>query len=548
MLPKTKRIQSKIFDKNKKCLLVSYFWGKNNVNKGSIHGLTYGEQVDRIVNDCHKHKVNYYFVEYPVLKTYNYQEALALKPEFLQYCLDKFSDFNCIFIDTDFRVLRYPYIFETDADCWFMNWNEFDFNCYNPLQLELPGGVFGFANTNIGRQILDILTNNLNPKHAEDKTFSGIITRHFLNIYARCVWLPSTYLYMFEKHVYVPKQGYTKVVNYKQELKGSDYKLSDLVLVHEDFETSALDDIFNSRVKVDRYPPKTDLYLGQKLRCYDVKFDIYDDWGLTKKQAQHYDIDWGLKVKEKIANVKSVPSKFLNKTDYTIISQKMTEKSNFIVLSCVTPDTNINEFIHKCEKLKMKYVICEVADIYKTNIPYVIYKIMTKYNSSILYLDINVEIKKMYKMLNNTEMDFMCYNMNNDFKVSKCFDPRILKMLNMDVLFLANNDIVKQFLLIWSDNNSTRCIKAGLQHKSLEYSFNVSLALNKLRCFWFTELSFNNEHKYTGLPKKFKTITKLLEQCGIKPKRKYDGDPKTSHYKGSRGKGEKTKYSHLFEK
>lgn len=255
-LEKTKKIKSNFDNKKSNFVLISYYWGENVINKGSIYKLTYGEQVERLIKDCYKTKTNYYFVRYPELETgqISYQNALGLKPYFIKKCLETFSNYNCIFVDTDLRLLKYPILFDIDADCWFLNWSNIDFNCYNPYQIELSGGILGFANTHNSHTLLDILLQEYNPKYSEDKSFSGIITRNFLNIGCRCVWLPENYLYMFEKHEYIPKKGYTKIASYTKELKDSDFKKSDLVFVHEDFETGALDDIYDEKVGRNRYP------------------------------------------------------------------------------------------------------------------------------------------------------------------------------------------------------------------------------------------------------------------------------------------------------
>jgi hypothetical protein len=72
--------QTEILNRESTFILTGYFWGKDTVNKNSVRGLTYGQQVDRLIGECRKHQVNYYFAEYPVFKARNiYQIGLGLK-------------------------------------------------------------------------------------------------------------------------------------------------------------------------------------------------------------------------------------------------------------------------------------------------------------------------------------------------------------------------------------------------------------------------------------------------------------------------------------
>ena len=50
----------------------------------------------------------------------------------------------------------------------------------------------------------------------------------------------------------------------------------------------------------NRYPPKTDKYLGEKLRCYKTKFLKYTNWGLNTRQRSQNQIDWDEKENEGI--------------------------------------------------------------------------------------------------------------------------------------------------------------------------------------------------------------------------------------------------------
>lgn len=552
--------KTKILNPNSRFIICSYFWGKNNVNKNSIKGMTYGQQSDRLIENCEKLKLNYNIVEYPVFAEKKlYQLALGLKGEFIMKCLKEFPKYNVIFLDADLQILQYPHLFEIDADCFFLNWNEYDFNCYNPYQLELPGGILGFGNTNNGRTLLSLLNKHM-LKHlhlAEDKSFSGIITRHFMNTYLRCVWIPYNYMYMFQNHKYDPKIGkYTKIVDLKQDLVDEDYRVKDIVIIHEDFETGALEDVFKQRVGKNRFPSNLYKQLGEKLRCQKITYRNYVNFNLTPEQLQHYKVDYKEKQNEniyintKLKKIKDIKLPFVKHIDLeNNISQP-------IIVSLVdrnTPLETISQFRKSCKNFNFNYIIFETQQ--NISKPDFFYKIMEKYKHSICYIDIHYHIKKNPVLLNTKNMDFMTINLNNTHIVNRlCSDIRILKTLNDNLYYFAYNNVTMQFLQIWSEFNKN----LTNQHKNLEYAFNISLAINKMRCFWlpkqyiigpvlhydkkYISSFFNNVYDNDEV----RQLTDSLAQCGIKPPLR-DGDPTSEHYRGSKyGTIYHNRYGKLF--
>ena len=153
-------------------------------------------------------------------------------------------------------------------------------------------------------------------------------------------------------------------------------------------------------------------------------------------------------------------------------------------------------------------------------------------------------------------MDFMTINLDNtNVKHNPlCSDMRILKTLNDNLYFFAYNSVVLDFLKIWTEYNTS----LKYQHKHLEYAFNISLAINKMRCSWFPReyvlgpvlkygpigSFFNN--KYPSDNKKIKSLTRSLQQCGIKPALP-DGEPLPTHHRGSvHGSIYHNRYGKLF--
>jgi hypothetical protein len=542
--------KTEILNEDSTFILTGYFWGKDTVNKNSVRGLTYGQQVERLIEQCKKYNVNYYFAEYPVFKVRNiYQIGLGLKGEFISKCLERFPKYKVINIDTDLSLQQYPVLFDMDVDCFFLNWNEIESKCYNPFQVELPGGILGFANTHNAKTMLKIL-NGYMINHlylAEDKSFSGIITRHFMNTYVRCLWLPLNYMYMFSAHKYDPKIGkYTHVASIEEELESADYKKDDLVLIHEDFETGELDDVFEHRIgKVNRWPPNVYRQLGEKLRCIKIKFKNYIDFNTTAAQYQHLKVDAEWRQSEGL--IRNVQIKKFDPFDIKekdICYSTLTENGTSpIIISLKHRDTTseaIARFVDSCKKFGLE---CIVYDQSKKLVdkPVFFQAILKKYKRNIAFIDIHTYIKQDPKLFGVRNMDFMTINADNtSIDGNICSDMRVLKTVNDNLYFFAYNDVVLQFLDIWAEHNK----RLTNQHKGLEHAFNISMAINKLRCFWlpstylvggvlkydpdFTYSFFNN----TYLSKQIRHLTRSIQQCGLKPALQ-DGEPKRTHHFGS---------------
>jgi hypothetical protein len=485
-----------------------------------------------------------------------YQQALSYKPGFIEKCLELFPKYKCIFVDTDLRVINYPHLFEVDADCFFVNWYEYDWGCYNPYQLILPGAVLGFANTKGAREMLRILTDYMNKNHhlAEDKTFSGIITRHFMNVYLRCVWLPETYLYMFEKHKYNPKMGkYTYVADYKRELKNSKYSMKDLVLVHEDFETGALEDIFQKRVLKDRFPPNFNRQQGEKLRCFDVVFKNYMNYGLNRYQMKQYMIDNRRKQRYRIAYMKKLKGiTFGGGGDetrgYKVIRERKYMNCPFYVVTLYNSKKDnkekIKDWVEMCEKYNLSYRVYKVNG--EVSKPKFFYRILKELKVPIRYVDINYRLRMNPEKFYIKNMDMMTVNLDNLYSISKCSDMRILRMLNDNIYCFNYNRFVMDFLKIWSEHNKKDMILSGVQHKSLEYAFNISLSTNKLRCYWLgrkyilekkldkSSLLEKVKSDNRKVKREYRNLAMKLRQCGIKPPLNENSDPLRAHHYGSR--------------
>lgn len=536
---------SEILNFDSTFILSSYYWGKDRINENSVDKLTYQDQIDRLIDHCREHKVNYYFVRYPIFEQKGmYITALSLKSQFILNTLDKFPEYKVINIDSDFSLLQYPHIFDTDADCFFINWYYLN-SCFAPFNLELPGGVLGFANTHNARVILNILNNYIlkNSNLAEDKTFSGIFTRGFLNLYARCVWLPYNYMYMFKNHEYDQENNeYTHIASYADELKDNIYKKKDLVIVHRDMETYELLNIRGKRVGTKSiWPPNFYRQQGEKLRCLkNVTFNNYVNYGFNKKQMAHFApdlIEWSYD--NRYRNMLLPKIEFVNERLYS--EKDLSNDKNFIVISISDNIDKIHAFKKNCNKHQINYVIFKNNEK-STSKAHLFYKVLQKYKKNIVYININYKLRD-FSDFSTKNMDFMTNNTNNNNvqHIKICYDPRVLKISNDNLYYFAYNPLVLNFLQIWASFNKN----LKYQDKNLEYAFNKSLSVNKLRCFWLNKTLGDVNKLYPN--DKFKKFTTSIQQCGIKPALTTDGNPLQTHFSGSKqGKNGRNKYAKLF--
>ena len=201
-------------------------------------------------------------------------------------------------------------------------------------------------------------------------------------------------------------------------------------------------------------------------------------------------------------------------------------------------EDNLDKIRRYCAKKKLSYKIIDAE-----NIPLILYNLLK--TKPLLYLT-NVPNKIQESILKTDNMDFMTTNINNTFD---CYDPRILKTLDTNLIYINNHEFTKKFLAIWYEYNTSLFIKSQLQHKSLEYAFNITNAVNILRCYW---IPFKKKHSIIKTIKKsifgkIDMLRKSLEQCGLKPPRGGDLEPKASHKYGSKPvKQPRAKYLEWF--
>jgi hypothetical protein len=237
--------------------------------------------------------------------------------------------------------------------------------------------------------------------------------------------------------------------------------------------------------------------------------------------------------------------------------------SNFIVISLIDNHTDkvvIDEFINKCKSYNLDYIIFTTNNKKYTTInkPILFHQILKQYSKNIVYLDIYYKIKKNPEIFNIKNMDFMTFNLSqNNLHYKTCSDIRILRTLNDNLYFFAYNNVTLQFLQIWNEFNK----KLHHQHKNLEYAFNISMSINKMRCYWVPNdyiigpiLHFNKNNIFSFFNniydknnKTFSKISDKLVRCGNASALDSDGKPKKEHHFASKnGTIYHNKYGKLF--
>lgn len=514
-------------DHNSRFYLAAFYWGSNNINKNSIYNYTYEQQVQNLIADCNKFGVNYFFIRVDSFVKYPYQSVLNLKPTFILYCLNKIKSLTCIYIDTDIRMLKYPELFNTDNDIFVLNWFVTETDCISPYTYDIPGAILGFANNDETKKFLNNIIIH-QPLTMEDKYLSMVLTGSFVAVSMRIMALPTTYLFMFLNHEYIPNYGYKNISTFDNELKLQGYTKNNIVFIHSDFETGELDDVYNSKIHIDRFPNRFNKIIGKKLRCVTKQLWYYRNFGLTRSQEDQFQSD------NKMFKKKMIKRDIIPINSYTNLNiQKNVIKTyngvtNIVItiIDSTTPKSKITKFEKKILKYGIKCIILKKNNSKPLNIPKLYYSILGGYleNEIVAFADINTKFTKEIRLvLMENNIDFCVRNSNASNRLnSKCFDPRVLNCTDIrsnTFIMLRNCNIVRQFLCIYSEFNKR--IRDPIE--ALNTAFNKSMALSKMRCMW---LSTNRNIKSKG-------FGKYIEQCGTKEELDDNNSSRKQHYHGS---------------
>ena len=125
-----------------------------------------------------------------------------------------------------------------------------------------------------------------------------------------------------------------------------------------------LEDLYKKRVLKDRFPPNFNRQQGEKLRCFDVIFKNYINYGLNKYQTKQYMVDNRRKDRYKIAQM-TILGKMKLGRKYNIINERTYINCPFYMVTLY--DTKVNDkrslekWVEMCERYNLSY------KIYKAN-------------------------------------------------------------------------------------------------------------------------------------------------------------------------------------
>lgn len=515
-------------------VVCSYWWGRGNLNKNSVDKLTYDAQVKRFMKSMDSLEIPYCIAEYSI--TGNYQIALGLRGFFISKCMDRFPGKTIVCVDTDIEWLQYPHLFNTDADLFVINWNKYS-DCASHSNVQLPGAMIGFGDTKCARELLRLFNENMlgrKFRHVEDRTLSLFIERSMINVYLRIVWIPEMYMYMLLEHEYDQEAAeYTKIRSLASDLRLSEsvYRPKDIVAVHRDLESAELEKVLNSRVKRNRFPPDYDRTMGKKLRCVGkrVKFIEYVNFMYSENTIKQLRREFSARSPHEIRTIKTPRQKIGEPVVYGNVS---TEKYTYTVVT-IQDDDATPLFLKRNSDVRVavysgRSTLCSLA---------VLHAIKT-FGTPVVLVDSRVtrSVSKCTEISEyNPLVDFMTVNANVDPGESGCSDPRVLKTMNAAFSYFSNQGPSVQFVKVWYEWSRTLEDETQYQHKSLEHAFNISFAINALRCAWLSPgiLPVWSVSKAYGKIPDVHLTTRAIQQCGTKPPLD-DDDPVKSHYRGSR--------------
>jgi hypothetical protein len=566
-------------NKNSKFVIISYWWGKGNVNKNSRKSLTYDQLADRLIQDCYKTKCNYCFVEVPEFAVPGgYQKAINFKPTFIKEFITNYIPDNIpnvLYIDTDMSIKKHPYVFEMlGYDFIGYNWNweprqiygQFPSECWDPFNLHTSGGIMMYSNSSNSKELLDKWESFVKkyPGKAEDRMLSIPFNDDMLITKLRCFWLSNEYFwlpyfYEYDDEFQVEKQyqksfkklGITFKDEVTEEMNFKDFfniKTKDLVITHPEMLTSE-EMAAKEGADLNRVPLEWFKSQGRKKRCLtnDNIFTINENlYFQSSKQKSGIipSLDW-LKNSEFIK---------LSDKDLTfdpikldIIKKNIQKGYDFLILGI--SNEHSEESIDNWIEIVGNTNYC-IVNKGKHNLAKIIYSVMKKFNKDVIHLALECETTSNFEEFDFENSDIACLNSNafpyyKSTLKEKCRDERILNCVTTDLLYFRNNRFGKNILKAWNKEFS----KNISEEQCLSLAFNKYLLVIPSRCKWL-DPGYAYNKKYVSYlkgynikiltPNKFPRFIKkigiadYLQQCGEKRGVSLLESPYKTHYTGSK--------------
>jgi hypothetical protein len=254
-----------IVNPNSNFVIVTYWWGRGNLNKNTSRpcpteenpvvkpeditkqAIKYDVMIKKWKRACIRANCNYLAIEYPEFAVRGgYQLAINAKPLFIKRALGLCDGRAVVYIDGDMVVNKYPAIFDMkDYDFMARHWNidprsTRHYNklaCFDLTSFETSGGIMYFNNTYNSHLILNKWISYTFIKSqegkADDRIISLIITgnkKFMFNI--KMMFLPLEFLWLTDKYVeYLNSNHYADYMRKKGIRLPSNYDPKDDVII-----------------------------------------------------------------------------------------------------------------------------------------------------------------------------------------------------------------------------------------------------------------------------------------------------------------------------
>ena len=290
-----------IVNPNSNFVIVTYWWGRGNLNKNTAkpcpteenpivkpeditrQPITYEAMIDNWEEACRKANCNYLAIEYPEFAVKGgYQLAINAKPLFIKRALELCDGRAVVYIDGDMVVHKYPSIFDIkDYDFMARHWNmdprsTRHYNklaCFDLTSFETSGGIMYFNNTLNGNLLLNkwisYTFNKTQAGKADDRIISLIMTSNKKFLFnVKMIFLPLEFLWLTDKYVeYLNSNDYPKYLRSKGIKLPSNYTPeNDIIIEHP--ECLTLEEIAADQgAAANRAPRLYEKLVGRNVAC-----------------------------------------------------------------------------------------------------------------------------------------------------------------------------------------------------------------------------------------------------------------------------------------
>ena len=277
---KAKKMVPTIINPSSKFVVVTYWWGSNNLNKNMQRPcpedvidpndklvnkpVTYDVMIETWENKCIKANCNYMAIEYPEFaQKGQYQNAINFKPQFVLDAMDACYPRGVLYIDGDMTINRYPHIFDIDnVDYMAYGWstdgrvNEQTVGgfCFDPYVLEISGGTMFFANTVQAKKLAKMWTSAVykNNGKADDRIMSLVFNINKMLLECNIMNLPLEYWWLS--------------MNFDQDIDGTNFKRGNIHIEHPHCLTSE-ERATTEGAHASRFPKKYDFFVSNHVQC-----------------------------------------------------------------------------------------------------------------------------------------------------------------------------------------------------------------------------------------------------------------------------------------